>query len=312
MRAITAALLTALLLPGSAAAEAGVSAGSTLSRPIGARAIGMAQAFTAVSGGVTSIGYNPAGLAELERPEIETAYTNGIVDDSFGFFGYAHPTSLGVISAGLVYYDAGVININLTGGVSEDRRAQQDLVFMGGLSLPLVNGFSAGGILKVYRFLLAEEVEAKGFAVDVGGQWQSPIKGLRAGAALQNLGPPVKFEQEGDPLPSTLRVGAAYTRAIQTTQWMRENAFGFTSLTFTADAIQPRNDEFAFAAGTEVGVAMSEQTEFALRFGYLFNRELDSLSIGLGFRQHRFVLDYALGVMRSIKNIHHVSLGYRF
>lgn len=292
-------------------AEAGRTAAGTLKRPIGARAIAMAESFAAPDGGLDSVGFNPAGLSRMKRPALQTSYSHGAVDDRFSFGGYAHPLPWGVVSAGFLYYDAGTIALNLSDGTRDNRKAQQDMAALAGLSLPLPAGFSAGGLAKVYRLELAEEARAAGYALDAGLIWHAPVKGVNLGASLQNLGPDVKFEQEGDPLPLTSRLGAAYLLELGR-HGPLDSPYTFTKFLATADAIQVRGEKIAAGLGFEMYMPLAAHSHAALRAGYLFNRDLDAFSLGLGFKDKRFIMDYALGVRRALNKTHHVTLGVQF
>jgi hypothetical protein len=127
-RALFASALLLVGLARSAAGQAGTTAGATLTRPLGSRAVAMAEAFTAVDGGMDSLSYNTAGLTGLKQPEFRADYTRGIVDDSFTFLGYGHKFKSVTAAAGLAYYDAGTINLNLSNGTTGKRRVQQDWV----------------------------------------------------------------------------------------------------------------------------------------------------------------------------------------
>ena len=300
---IKAALL--LFLASSARGEAGLTAAPTLRRPLSARAVGMGDAFTAVEGGLSSLGHNAAALARIEKPEARATFTRGIIEDKFSFASYAHPLSGMVLGAGLLYYDAGTIRIKTTAGAEESRKAQQDFVGLFSAAAPL-GRLSVGGQLKAMRLTLAG-TSASGAAADLGAQWRSPLPGLTLGASALNLGPDVKFESEGDPLPMTLRAGAAWGAVIDP----GEN-FAFSQFTFTGDVVKVRDEEVRPSAGMEMGMRIVDQGIVALRFGYLFNRELDSFTAGVGLRDGRYSLDYAIGVMRQISHAHHLTFGLSF
>ena len=298
-----------LLGPMSLHAEPGLTAATTLQKPLGARAIAMGEAYVAADGGVDSMGYNPAGLLSLKRPVLETTYTNGLANDNFSFTGYAHPLPLGTISAGAIYYDAGTIQLNLSDGTNENRKAQQDLVGLMGLSVPLGESLAAGMIAKFYRLELAQEARATGYAADAGLLWHSPLMGLNFGASIQNMGPNVKFEQEGDPLPLTTRFGAAYLLDLKR---YGMDLPAFTQFQFTADGVKVKDDKTSAGIGLEMAMALGESGRAALRFGYIFNQDLDSLTLGMGFKESRFFFDYALGIKSEINNVHNFSLGILF
>ncbi|MEK7858625.1 MAG: PorV/PorQ family protein [Elusimicrobiota bacterium] len=305
-------LLLPLCLAAPAQAGVGQTAAPTLRRPLAARPVGMGEAFTAVEGGQASLGYNPAALARMARPELLTTYIQGIAEDSFSFLGYSHPLPLATVTGGVLFYDGGKIDVNLSNGVRETRNAQRDMAALGGLSLRLPFGLAAGATAKVYRLELAGEAKTTGYAADLGALWKTPLAGLNVGASLLNAGPDVRFEQEADPLPLTTRLGAAYEFSASETGWLQQNGFSMSRFLITTDAVSVRNDSPALAAGCEMGMALSERISTALRFGYIFGQENQNLTLGLGLKDGRFLLDYAMGVMKTTPHAHHVSLGVQF
>lgn len=309
-RSTLAALLLAALA-GSARGEPSINGASILARPLGARPVAMADAFCAVDGGLDSLTYNAAGLATIRRPELRTDYAHGLFQDNFSFLGFAAPVKAVTLSAGAAYYDAGTISLNLSNGFTGAVKAEQDWVGLFGAAFALPRGFSVGGMAKYYHLTLAQQATASGGAFDAGAIWHSPLHGLNFAAAAQNLGPSVKFEQEGDPLPLTLRAGVAYLLELHRFTSLHESPVVFDRFLFTAESIMLRNDKPAVATGLEMRLPFGGDNYGALRFGYLFNRDIDSLSLGIGFKEGRFLLDYALGVKKAVGNDHHFSLGVR-
>src|SRR5690349_17928904 len=57
----------------------------------GARAAGMADAFTSVADDVTAAYWNPAGLAQLTTPEISVMQNNQLVESQYQYVGGAMP-----------------------------------------------------------------------------------------------------------------------------------------------------------------------------------------------------------------------------
>jgi len=90
---------------------------------VGARASGMAEAFTTVADDVLSLYYNPAGMMHVKRPEICTYYGRmfmGLDDGSRigrSFLGYVHPLKgrLGGGAVGISYF-----NLSLSSLYKED------------------------------------------------------------------------------------------------------------------------------------------------------------------------------------------------
>lgn len=303
--------LAALAFLFALAAPAAAAGSPTLRRSLSARSAAMADAYSAVADGISSLGTNPAGLAAALRPQLDTTYTSGVLDDTFGFLGWAQPLPLGVAAAGLSYYDAGKVELHFTGGRSETRSAQRDFVGHLAWGLTLPGGLSVGAAGKYYRFELAQEARAAGFAGDVGAQWKTPIKGLTFGAALQNAGPDVRFEVESDPLPLTARGGASWSWASAAAKDV-ESYLTVTRLLASAEAIKVRDEALIGALGSELAMDFGADTSIALRAGWRLNADYANLTLGIGMREGRFTLDYTMAEKRTLGQTHYAGLGVRF
>lgn len=306
----SALLAVLLLLPAAGRAAVAANGSTTLRRSLSSRAAAFGGALTGAGAGLDSFGVNPAGLAATARPQLQSTLTSGVIDDAFGFLGYAHPLKAGVVAAGFAYYDAGSVTLVDASG-SRSVNAQRDFVGMGAWAMPLPGGFSAGVVGKVYDFSLAQTAHASGFAADAGARWVSPLPGLSLGAAVQNLGPGVKFESSSDPLPLVARAGAAWTYA-SAGGGSAMNYIRGTRLTVTGDAAKVRDEPEAFVTGGEFALDLSETASVALRLSYTFNQTADGLAFGVGLREGRFVFDYAMVTKRDLGNVQDLSLGVRF
>ncbi len=303
----------AVILASASAGSAQASGAPTLRRPLSPRATAMAEAYSAVPGGLSSLGVNPAGLAAAARPELAATFNSGIINDTFGFLAWAQPLPLGTAAVGLSYYDAGSVDLRYTGGYTETRNAARDFVGHLAWALSLPAGMSAGATLKYYQFELAQEARASGAAMDLGAQWKTPVSGLSLGGALQQMGPGVKFEEESDPLPLTTRGGASWssTSALIPLDSV-ETYVGATRFLASAEAIKVRDESMVAALGSEIAMDFGTSTSIALRFGWRFNTDADRLTLGLGMREGRYTLDYAFGDKRSLGQVHHAGFGVRF
>jgi len=308
MRRIAPAL--AVLLGVSTAGAVG---SPTLRRSLSPRAAAMADAYAAVPGGLASLSYNPAGVAAARRPQLDTTFTSGVLDDTFGFLGWAQPLRYGVGAVGLSYYDAGKVDLNFANGTSASRTAARDFVGHLAWAVPLPGGLSIGATGKFFRFELAQEAKASGAALDAGAQWVTPLRGVSIGAALQNAGPGVKFEQETDPLPLTARGGLSWAWANTPKRAPGElsEVTGMTVLV-SADGVKVRDEAVVAALGAELGTDFGKTTTIALRAGWRFNSDAARLTIGVGMREGRFSLDYAMAEKRSLGQTHYAGFGVRF
>jgi len=82
---------------------------------VGARALAMGGAFTAIADDATAAYWNPAGLTKIENIEATFMYSaNMSVDRQFNYFGYAH--WLGVGGLGVSWINAGMSDMLHTDG----------------------------------------------------------------------------------------------------------------------------------------------------------------------------------------------------
>ena len=303
----TLALVLTLAVP------AGAAGSPSLRRSLNARSSAMADAYTAVPGGLSSLSTNPAGLASARRSQLDTLFTSGVLDDTFGFLGWAQPIPFGTLAAGVSYYDAGKVDLRFANGTVDTRTAQRDFVGHLAWGIPLPGGLSVGATAKAYRFDLAQEAKASGFAGDAGVQWLTPIPNLTLGAAVQNAGTAVKFDRDADPLPLTTRGGASWS-------WASSGPAGEESLSdvtrtrvlASAEAIKVRDEKIGGSVGGELAMDFGPDTAIALRAGWRLNSDVARFTFGVGMREGRFSLDYALAEKRTLGQTHYVGLGVRF
>lgn len=304
-------LALAAVLAFSPAAPASAIGSPTLRRALSARSAALADAYSAVPGGLSSLGTNPAGLAAARKPQLDTIFESGIMDDTFGFFGWGQPLPLGTAAAGLSYYDAGKVDLHFANGATATRTAARDFVGHFGWGVPLPGGLSIGGTAKFFRFELAQEARASGVAADAGAQWKTPVKGLTVGAAFQNAGPSVKFERESEPLPLTARGGASWSWQSREKKDSESYATA-TRVLATAEAIKVRDEAMTGGLAAELAMDFSSAASIALRMGWRLNSDNNRLTFGVGFREGRFNLDYALSEKHTLGQAHHVGFGVRF
>ena len=105
------AVVIALMLPSMAAAQAkvGTTGAQFLELGVSARAMGMAEAFSAVANDISAVYYNPAGLTALLGKEVMTTYISLPADVNYGFVGMGVPLEAvgGVVGIGLYGLSSG-------------------------------------------------------------------------------------------------------------------------------------------------------------------------------------------------------------
>jgi hypothetical protein len=326
-----------ILSPALICFAAGTSGAIILKQTSGARPLGMGEAFVALADDVNALQFNPAGLVQIKRHEISVMYLDSLVDTWFGFIGYAYPIggkverqqgrrfksiqerrNRGTIALGVSSLQAGKMVLEPEGNTV---RAQEDYLASLGFGYiiwrseekaekrrrrPRVTGelrneVSFGLGVKFVYSTLVQKYSAMAYAVDVGllGKFIVGKNRLQLGVAGQNLGTKIKFEEEGDSLPLTIRAGASYLMDFK-----QEHR-----LTVSGEAVKPNDGDFRGSGGMEYWY----REIFALRAGYKAGYDLDSFTCGVGFVWKSFQLDYGWGMSASkMGDNHRFSLTTRF
>lgn len=295
---ILSIFLITVLTTGLWAKGAGTSGAIILEQPVGARACGMAEAYTAVRGEIGVLHYNPAGLISLSHREASFSYQRGLADDSFMSLLYGQPIGVGVIGGAFSYYTVGDIELIDLDGNEWTVKAEQDFVIVAGFARQFLKKLAMGMNFKVISSRIVEAESGTAFAVDFGSLYYPPLEGLDIGLAIRNLGTKLKFINESDPLPLTICLGSAY-----------QKSFGNQKILMSID--------FPFLVYEQIltptiGVEFDWREMIQGRIGYKFNIDDTGLALGMGFAYQNYFINYAFGLVNRLENGHRVSLGVRF
>jgi hypothetical protein len=303
----------------------------------GARTLGMGEAFVALADDVNALNFNPAGLAQIRNYELSIMYLNSLVDTWFGFIGYAHPwggqvesqagkktikslrarRNRGTIAVGVSSLQAGKMVLHPEGNTV---RAEEDYLANLGFGYTIWRGeevekgkhraratselrneVSVGLGIKLVYSTLVQKYSAMAYAVDVGalGKFIVGKNRLQIGITGQNLGTKIRFEEEGDTLPLTVRAGASYQMDFK-----KEHR-----LTISAETVKPNDNGFRGSGGMEYWY----REIFALRAGYKIGYDIDPFTCGVGFAWKNFQVDYGWGMLDTrMGDNHRVSFTVRF
>jgi len=295
---ILSIFLITVLTTGLWAKGAGTSGAIILEQPVGARACGMAEAYTAVRGEIGVLHYNPAGLISLPSREASFTYQRGLADDNFMSLLYGQPTPVGVFAGAFSYYTAGDIELIDLDGNEWTVKAEQDFVLLAGFAREVLENWPMGINLKIISSKLVEAESGTAFAVDFGGLYHPPVEGLDIGLAIRNLGTKLKFIEGDDSLPLTICLGGAY-----------ERSFGSQKILVSIDLPFLVYEQMLTPA---VGVEFDWREMVQGRIGYKFNSDDTGLALGMGFTYQNYFINYAFGLVNRLENGHRVSLGVRF
>jgi hypothetical protein len=323
-----AGVFLALLVAGPAFAQnnPGTTGAQVLQVPLGARALGMGTAFTAVASDDSALEYNPAGLSLLNAQDLEVTYIAGAGQSSLQQLTYGGPTPYtGLTGNGytsgagsvLLSQDGSItvntLNANGTLAGSSNINAGSDLVLEAGYSERIgmtpyelkdgtydLDHFVGVGV-KYLHSTLVQSYSANAAAVDVGYLVRQPQTGWTFGASALNLGTKIKYSDEADPLPATARAGVAWEGGEP----------GVHNLIVAADSDYELNERIYHI---NAGVEYFWLRTYGLRLGYQFNRpDQGGLTLGFGFRwKGRFLVDYGWAVGDQLGNGQRFTLAYRF
>jgi hypothetical protein len=310
LAATMVASLMMLSSSGLQAAGKGTSGAQFLRIGVGARGPGMAGAIAPIADDATAIYYNPAGMARLERKEVQLGYNAYFKDTAAQFIGYGHPMNNGVLGLGLSMF--GVKDIekrSATGGDADTA----DLGNFNTRDMALSIGWAGKRAMGPGRLHLGAAVKyissdlevktAKTGALDMGAIYSfRENRGLSLSLAVLNLGGKLKFDKESDPLPLNVKPGLAWKRDFER----------MGRLTAALDADLLVNDGIAFV---QPGLEWWAHPSLALRTGYQFGRDEDAgsgLGAGVGLKIMNLGIDYAFVPYGDLGDTHRISLGMKF
>ncbi|MBI5622434.1 MAG: PorV/PorQ family protein [Elusimicrobia bacterium] len=276
-------------------------ASSILDIPTGARPAALG-AYTAVSGDLHSLYWNPGGLSFITRPEIGFTHTELYGEARLETLGYAHPTGFGTFGLSVNYLGQGDIERRDRSGVRSGDYSASDRLFIAGYGVR-AGRFGLGFNAKFIQQQIAETT-ASGFAADLGASYKHDSR-VRLGVALLNVGPEMRWQSGDSQLPLTLNAGAAVSVIPR--------------FMLSADV---RHRFFDKKFGLGLGGEAEVYHGFLLRASYLAANgsmaagssvpALARFNAGFGLRLREYAVDYSFAPAGNIGNTQRLSLGYRF
>ncbi|MEW6515778.1 MAG: PorV/PorQ family protein [candidate division FCPU426 bacterium] len=296
-----------------------------------ARAEGMGGAFTAVVDDVDSTYWNPAGLMRLKRSSIGLTHLEWFEDIRYEYISYADKYDyIGAVGVGLGFLYLGDIPKTLESPSGDYDAANSGGTF--GASDLLLNLAWAGNLglqenkLGIGVKIINESIDENqsfSFGVDLGDQlllsktrWYRNLAEKSAaayfipsmlGVSFKNIGTPVKFFNQNDPLPLTASFGLAY-------QFLEEDlnvALDFDYQTVESLLIIRAGGEYWIHTG--IRGAPDQMLDVAVRGGYRTGYDASSapgFSLGAGLRYASLGLDYVYMPFGDLGVTHRISLKF--
>jgi hypothetical protein len=293
-------LASSLLLAATPlAAQTGQTGLSFLKLGVGARPLGMGEAYMAAAADPAATYYNPAALSTAGNSQLLLMHKEWIQDVTTDFL--AAMTSFHNISLGLGINATSVNDIELrtTPGPPISTFSARNTSVGLSASYLLTPEVSIGLTGKfLYEKILVDD--ASGFGFDMGVMYRTPWN-LRLAAGYFNMGSVSALDEEATSLPRMFRAGAAYSCDAKNLDGTFTLASDVVSFTGEGKTHLHAGGEFEFR-GT-----------FAVRAGYQTGYDAKNFSAGVGLREGILRFDYAFVPFRyDLGTTHTFSLGISF
>jgi len=306
----------------------GTAAATFLNIGVGARAIGMGSAFTAIANDASALYWNPACLTQLDRPQVPSTHSDWLLDIYHDFIGAVLPVGRHRFGVSLTYLgmpDQVVRTIGQPEGTGNFYNAS-DLALAVAWGFPFTDQFSLGITAKHVQQQIYN-AHAAAWALDFGAHYSpSRIKWLQLGMQIANFGTDLKFSghdldrkididpdhQSNDRLPAALETDPFSLPLNFRFGVAAKPIFNKTHQILAAiDLLHPSHNTESLSLGFEY----TFRGYVALRGGYESFLEKDyqetgGLTLGAGMKLYAagtlLVLDYAwrdFGVLNDVGRV---------
>ncbi len=268
--------------------------------PVGARAVSMGRAMTALEGPESAF-WNPAGLAGVRHSQVVIFRGDNPVGPATAISMLLVKNHVGTIGLSYFLLDGGTQELRDAYGNDLGTISVRNHLGVASAAARLGKRVNIGVNLKLVQFRFScrglctdAGITATTYAIDGGLQFvpaDSSDLPLRIGATIAHLGPrlQVRNAEQADPLPTRIRLAAAYdvVRSFFDTDQMN----GWVTVELQERMRDPGSPSLYL--GSEFKAGGTDQ--LALRAGYVVG-DLDQENgarVGLGLRHERFELSIA-------------------
>ncbi len=318
--------------------KVGAAGAQFLKIGVGARATGMAGAFTAIANDPTALYWNVAGISDISNLAVAANYTQW-------FGGFSHSFAAGVVPLGKTYR-AGLSFISFNSGnipittIDADKGTRGsysvgDFAIAGSFGGYITQQFAFGATLR-YNASTFGTLLSDGISFDLGTLYRSGYKGMSFGFSIQNLGGMQNYT--GQDLNTSIKIVDALNSSKVQTQ-MLTNPYNIP-LTFRAgaafDIMSIINDvdntpdnaddkltaavDFVTLSDTPEQLAFGAEYTFMnlllVRGGYRFGQDSFGLAGGVGFQylsgDFNGQIDYSINPVKNIGLVNRIGLSMKF
>jgi len=296
MRHILIILIALVLLNNGINAEAGGGRTSAnfLLLGVGAKAIGLGNAMTAVNDDLFAVKYNPASLSDNNISKIGFSYSSYFEDISNHYLAYQRKN----IGISIQYLNYGKFNRTTYSGFNtiQGNFSAQDICAAVSYGYSFQDIIDAGISLKYIKSKLAE-FSANALAMDIGLQKELQIgdEKLMTGFSILNLGSKLKYVSKQENLPLSYRLGLGYNL--------------LDNLHILLDCVKQQYNDF----GVQSGIEWNYKKMLTIRLGYdSLNEASKKIMMGFGLKFSSLNFDYAFVPYNDLDSLHNITVQYGF
>ena len=239
-----------------------------------ARSAGMGDAFSSVGNDLAAIFYNPAGITQIEKYELNASYLRWIVGSQMGSFALAAKTNAATFAINFMYFTSEEFEENTSAQPSGTGRMVRAGDIAAGLTIAkqVTDKLSVGGNLRYVK----EDLDLQSYSsidIDFGTLFYTGYRSTRLGMSLRNLGGDKDVIGQKARFPMVFNLSGAAE--------VYGNLGDPFSLTVAVEQMFFTDSINRYHFGGEAWV----QNMIALRAGYKTGYDSESWSVGAGLKQ---------------------------
>lgn len=258
-----------------------------------ARAVAMADAYTATGTGIDAIFWNPAGITHIDRAAFSLGYNNWMVQSKFYSGAFAYNTGVHAIGISVISFtpdsfeETTIFQPNGTGQMIKDSDFAIGLTY----AIKFTDRLSFGAQARFIQEKLYTDTNS-GIDISIGTLFYTGFRSLRLGMTLKNFGQDIVIIDDTAFRPLIYSIAASMEIYGQLGDPV--------SLTLAAE-----NSFFVdFEGRIHTGAELWLHNLVALRGGWKFNNDTESFALGFGLKHtlndRPFTVDFSYSDMGDL------------
>jgi hypothetical protein len=239
-----------------------------------ARSAAMGDAFSSVGNDLSAVFYNPAGITQIEKYELNASYLRWIVGSQMGSFAIAAKTNAATFAINFMYFNTEEFEENTSAQPSGTGRMVRAGDIAAGISIAkqVTDKLSVGGNFRYVK----EDLDLQSYSsfdIDFGTLFYTGYRSTRLAMSLRNLGGDKDVIGQKARFPMVFNLSGAAE--------IYGNLGDPFSLTVAVEQMFFTDAFNRYHFGGEAWV----QNMIALRAGYKTGYDSESWSVGAGLKQ---------------------------